>query len=41
MNLQKFLSALRRMKSLFKVRPSALPVETDYLDFVLKMETLP
>jgi len=41
MRLQKFLSALARLKSSFKIRPSALPVETDYLDLVPKMETLP
>jgi len=39
--MQKFLFALARLKSSFKVRPSALPVETDYLDLVPKMETLP
>jgi len=39
--MQKFLSALARLKSSFKVRPSALPVETDYLDLVPKIETLP
>jgi hypothetical protein len=39
--LQRFLSALVRLKSLFKARPLALPVETDYRDLLPKMETLP
>ena len=41
MKLQRFLSALVRLRLLFKVRPSVLPVETDYLDLAPKMETLP
>jgi hypothetical protein len=41
MKLRRFLSALVRMKSLFKVRPSAQPVEIDSRDLVPKMETLP
>jgi hypothetical protein len=39
--MERFLSSFVRLKSLFKVRPSALPVETDSLDLVPKMETLP
>jgi hypothetical protein len=41
MKLQRFRSALRRMKSLFKVAPSAQRVQADHLDLVSKMETLP
>jgi hypothetical protein len=41
MKLQRFLSAFVKLKLLLKVRPSAQPVETDYRDFVPKMETLP
>jgi hypothetical protein len=39
--MQRFLSALVRLKLLFKVRPSAQPVETNYRDLVPKIETLP
>ena len=39
--MQRFLSALVKLKLLFKVRPSAQPVEIDYRDLVPKMETLP
>jgi len=41
MKLQMFLSALVRMKSLFKVAPSTPSAEIDHLDLALKMETLP
>jgi hypothetical protein len=41
MKMQKFLSALVRLKLLLNVRPSAQPVETEYRDLVPKMETLP
>jgi hypothetical protein len=41
MKMRRILSALVRLKSLFKFGPSALPVETDSLDLVPKMETLP
>ena len=41
MKKRKFLSAFARLKSLFTVRPSAQPGETDSRDLVPKMETLP
>jgi len=41
MKMQRFPSALVRLKLLFKVRPPAQPVKTDYRDLMPKMETLP
>jgi hypothetical protein len=41
MKLQRFLSALAGLKSLFKAEAWAQPVEADYLDSVPEMETLP
>jgi hypothetical protein len=41
MKLQRFLSELVGMMSLFAVTPSTQPVETEYLDLMLEIETLP
>jgi hypothetical protein len=41
MRLQRFLSALLGLLSMFRGTPSAQPEQADYLDFVLKVETLP
>ena len=41
MNLQRFLSALVEMRSLFTGTLSARLLNTGYLGLVMKMETLP
>jgi len=41
MKVQRFLSALVGMKSLFAGTRSAPPVDPDHFDLVLEMETLP